>query len=130
MRVRAREAMQVYYNYRLVGIAEGEEVSGGLALHLLETGSEVEPVDDGVKQWEPQQAEPDEPEGDEEPESEGEDVEPQSGELDIDGTADEVLDWVGRDPGRAEEALAQEQAKDKPRSTLVKKLEKVAADDE
>jgi hypothetical protein len=47
-------------------------------------------------------------------------------ELDVDGTAADVLAWVGEDPERAAEALEAEQAKDKPRSTLVKQLEKLA----
>lgn len=41
------------------------------------------------------------------------------------GTANEVLDWVGDDPARAQQALAAEQARDKPRSTLIAKLEAV-----
>ncbi|MGW1102714.1 hypothetical protein [Streptomyces sp. NPDC002540] len=114
MRVKAREAFSPYYNYGLVPLAAGEEVSGGLALFLLETRSPVDPVDDDAKAWRPAGA-ADEPE-------------PQiPAELDIEASAVAVLAWVGDDPERAEEALAAEQEKDKPRSTLVKQLEKTAA---
>lgn len=43
-----------------------------------------------------------------------------------DGNAKEVLDWVGEDRDRAGAALVAETARDKPRSTLVAALEKVA----
>ncbi|MFJ2676394.1 hypothetical protein [Streptomyces sp. NPDC087525] len=115
MRVKTREAFSPYYNYGIVPLAKGEEVSGGLALFLLETGSDVEPVDDDAKAWRPA--------GHEEPETES------PGELDIEASAAAVLDWVGDDSERATEALAAEQARDKPRSTLVKALEKIAEQD-
>ncbi|MEV6696230.1 hypothetical protein AB0M68_03580 [Streptomyces sp. NPDC051453] len=115
MRVKTREAFSPYYNYGLVPLGKGEEVSGALALFLLETGSPVDPVDDDAKAWRPP--------GREEPELEV------PAELDIDANAADVLAWVGDDPERAAEALAAEQAKDKPRSTLVKQLEKLAASD-
>lgn len=113
MRVKALEAFSPYYNYGLVPLAEGEEVSGGLALYLLETGSAVKPLDDDAKAWRPV--------GHQEPEPET------PAELDIEASAAAVLAWVGDDPERAKEALDAEQAKDKPRSTLVKQLEKTAA---
>lgn len=111
MRVKVLEDFSPYYNYGLVPLAKGEEVSGGLALFLLETGSTVEPVDDDAKAWRPAGHEP-------EPEL--------PVELDIEASASSVLAWVGEDPERAAEALAAEQAKEKPRSTLVKALEKLA----
>lgn len=43
-----------------------------------------------------------------------------------DGSAEVVLAWVGEDKERAARALAAEQARDKPRSTLVGQLEKLA----
>lgn len=116
MRVKVLEASSPYYNYGLVPLAKDQEVSGGLALFLLETGTNVEPVDDAAADWLAAQVAPDsaqEPAGGD-------------GELDIDANAAEVLVWVGEDPERAAEALAAEQAKDKPRSTLVKQLEKLA----
>jgi hypothetical protein len=42
-----------------------------------------------------------------------------------DGTAKEVLEWVGDDSDRAVAALDAEEARDQPRSTLVTALEKV-----
>jgi len=43
-----------------------------------------------------------------------------------DGTAAEVLEWVGDDPDRAAAALKAEGERDKPRTTLVSALEKLA----
>lgn len=43
-------------------------------------------------------------------------------------TAAQVLAWVGEDRERAAEALAAEEARDKPRSTLVRDLTKLAED--
>jgi hypothetical protein len=129
MRVKVLEAGRAYYNYGIIDFAEGEEVSGGLALHLLESGSNVEPADEAAEEWltdrdAPEASDEEDPEiGDEA------DAELPAG-LDIDGTAADVLAWVGDDPDRATEAFEGELAKDKPRSTLVKALEKLAAQDE
>lgn len=120
MRVRVLEASRPYYNYGIVDLAKDEEIKGGLALFLLETGANVEPVDDDAKAWRPAGS------GESDEIDEEEDDAPPL-ELDIDAKADDVLAWVGDDPARASEALAAEQAKDKPRSTLVKQLEKIAA---
>lgn len=97
MRVRVREAHRLYWNYRLIDLAAGDEETGDLAAYLLSTGSPVDLVDD----------------------------EPDSGELDVDGTVADVLAWVGEDPQRAEQALAAESAKDKPRATLLAALAKL-----
>lgn len=43
-----------------------------------------------------------------------------------DGTAETVLAWVGDDTGRAREAIAAEEARDKPRKTLLGKLDPIA----
>lgn len=43
-----------------------------------------------------------------------------------DVSKDELLAWVGEDTDRAARALAAENARDKPRSTVVAELEKVA----
>ena len=48
-------------------------------------------------------------------------------ELPTDGTINEVLDWVGIDKERAQEALDAEQGQDKPRKTLVSALESLLA---
>lgn len=115
MRVKVLESFSPYFNYGLVPLAEGDEVSGGLALFLLETGSSVEPADDAAADWLAARGTP------ESPQTAG-----QEGELDIDATAADILAWVGESGDRAAEALAREQAKEKPRSTLVKQLEKIA----
>lgn len=41
------------------------------------------------------------------------------------GSVDDVLAWVGDDHDRAQEALAQENARSTPRTTLVTKLEQI-----
>jgi hypothetical protein len=116
MRAKVLENIAPYFNYGVHPLKKDDEVSGELAAYLVSTHSPVEPLDDDARAL---------LEGfQEEPESPASPV-----DLDIDGTAADVLSWVGEDPGRAAEALAAEQAKDKPRSTLVKQLEKLAADD-
>ncbi|MFD5509020.1 hypothetical protein ACFWIB_14755 [Streptomyces sp. NPDC127051] len=110
MRVKALEGLSLYYNYGITTLEEGEEVKGGLALHLLETGANVEPLDANAKAF-------------------GQEPAAVDAELDIEATAADILAWVGEDSERAAEALAAELAKDKPRSTLVKQLEKLAGDD-
>lgn len=42
------------------------------------------------------------------------------------GNADAVLDWVGDDRDRAEQAIAVEKERENPRSTLISKLRKLA----
>lgn len=119
MRVKVLGNCQAYYNYGIVVLAEGDEVKGGLALFLLETSADVEPLDGDARAWRPAGDE-----STEEPEGLADD--PADDELSQATTAAEVLEWVGDDPERAVEALEVEQAKDKPRSTLVKQLEKLA----
>lgn len=46
----------------------------------------------------------------------------------VDGTVREIEDWVGDNPDRAREALAIEEDRDKPRSTLVESLRNVIED--
>jgi len=109
MRAKVLENISPYWNYGIHPLAKDEEVSGELAAYLVSTHSPVEPLDDeAAALLEPPKEEP-------------------PAELDIDGTAADVLAWVGEDPERAAVALEAEQAKEKPRSTLVKQLEKLAA---
>ncbi|MGW5509885.1 hypothetical protein ACWEV9_19235 [Streptomyces albogriseolus] len=44
----------------------------------------------------------------------------------LDAPVKDLLAWVGEDPSRAREVLEAEEAKDSPRSTLVKQLQKIA----
>lgn len=114
MRVKALEALSLYYNYGIATVTAGEEVKGGLAVHLLETGANVEPLDADAKAYSQQPAA---------------EIPDPDAELDIEATAADILAWVGEAPERAAEALDAELAKDKPRSTLVKQLEKLADSD-
>ncbi|MFL4904823.1 hypothetical protein ACJ6WF_16950 [Streptomyces sp. MMS24-I2-30] len=117
MRARVLENFAPYWNYGVHPLKQDDEVSGELAAYLVSTHSPVEPLDDEARALRDAPAEePQEPTG-------------PPADLDIDGTAADVLAWVGEDPERASKALEQEQAKDKPRSTLVKQLEKLAAAD-
>lgn len=115
MRVRIVEPFTAYWNYEVRSFIKDEEFVGDLARHLADNGP-----DGSVRVLE----------ADPEPEVEaeaGEGSEDPPAELDIDATAVDVLAWAGDDPERAQAALEAEQAKDKPRSTLVKQLEKLAA---
>lgn len=115
MRVRVLKTVRAYWNYEVRDFPPDAEFDDDLARHLAANAPE-----DTIEVLEA------------DPEPDPEDVEPDGGEdeppaeLDIDGTAQAVLAWAGDDPDRAAEALAAEQAKDKPRSTLVKQLAKLA----
>ena len=115
MRAKVLENIAPYYNYAVVALAKDDEISGELAAYLVSTRSPVEPLDDEARALlEAPQEGPKEP----------------PAELDVDGTAADVLAWVDEDPERAAVALAAEQAKEKPRSTLVKQLEKLVGSGE
>ena len=119
MRARVLEDIAPYWTYGVHPLKKDDEVTGELAAYLVSTHSPVEPLDDDARALLQPPQEEQGPEGPKDPPA----------ELDIDGTAADVLAWVGEDPERARQALAAEQAKDKPRSTLVKQLEKLAAAD-
>lgn len=117
MRVVVTEAFSAYLNMQPEKFEPGQNIKGSAAAYFLQTGAPVEPLDDearAVLASTSGELAPKEP----------------PAELDIDAKADDVLAWVGEDPERAAEALAAEQAKDKPRSTLVKQLEKLAGSGE
>lgn len=122
MRVRVIKSFTAYWNYAVTQFNVDAEADGDLARHLAENtpeGSvEILEADSEPKQAPPApDAEPDTPIGSPE-------------ELNVEGTAAYVLAWVGDDPERAADALAAEQARDKPRSTLVKQLQKLVGSDE
>ena len=103
MRVVVNENMKVFHGHVPVKLTAGQEVSGELAVMLArQAPGKVTALD--------------EPEAPTEPPA----------DLDITANAADVLAWVGEDAERAAEALAAEQAKDKPRSTLVAALTKLA----
>lgn len=102
MRVVVNESMKVFHGHVPVQLTAGQEIGGELAAMLLERAPKkvtaVEAGEGAVQAL-----------------------------LDIEGTTADVLAWAGDDPARAAEALAAELGRDKPRSTLVKQLEKLAA---
>ena len=101
MAVVVTEAFRPYWGYTVHDLAAGDVVPDGeFASYLLATGSPV------VEQ------------GDSTPDVNGDGV--------PDGTAKDVLGWVGDDPARATLALQAENAREKPRSVLVATLQKVA----
>lgn len=102
MRVRADEACKAYWNYGVVSIAKDEIVEGGLGRYLAETGAPVTVLDD-------------------EPTA-GADRPPSLGVPD--GTIDEIMAWVGDDPGKALRALEAETV-GKARKSLIATLEKI-----
>lgn len=110
MRVKVLEGCSTYFNYGIVILEEDEEVKGQLALHLIETGANVDPLDEDAKAVRASGT-------------------PVEGPVEVPeaSTAADILAWVGQDADRAAEALAAEQDREKPRSTLVKQLEKLAA---
>jgi hypothetical protein len=102
VRAVVNQKMRVFHGHVPVDLDKGQEVTGSLAAMLLKQAPrKVTRLD-----------------ADPEPEV--------PNELDIEGTATEVLAWVSNDPERAAEALAAEVERDKPRSTLVKTLKKLA----
>lgn len=122
MRVRVNEKIKIFHGHVPVELEKGQEVTGSLAALLAARAPKKVTLLDAP---EPETEEDDGQEQDEPPaDSDGPaDV---VDEFDPDATAAAVLDWVDEDPGRAATALAAEQTKDRPRSTLVKQLEKLA----
>ncbi|MFI1723936.1 hypothetical protein [Streptomyces sp. NPDC020489] len=119
MRVVVREAFKAYINSQPEDFTVGQTIKGDTAAHMLRTGAAVDPDDDDARTL-AQQVRGDDTEEQKQPE-----VPPGATELDVDGSVADVLDWVDGDADRAAEALALEQAKDKPRSTLVTQLAKI-----
>ena len=109
MRVVVNEDLKVFHGHVAVRLAAGQEVSGELAAMLLERAPrKVSRVDA------------------EEVETGGDQKEDVPVSLADASTGPQVLAWVGEDPARAREALEAEQEAEKPRSTLVKQLQKLA----
>lgn len=152
--VRVTRSCSVYWNYVPEQLAEGQEIPAGqFADHLLATGAPVEAVDPPVEGDAPpveddgppaeeggpdgNEAEPDPPH---DPPVAADVPElspsPSPGDADVggdvalvmqvpDGPVFDVLTWVGNDLERAAAALTAEQARDKPRTTLVAALTNV-----
>lgn len=120
MRVRLGADWRLLWNYAVHDLQEGAEFIGDLARHLHATGAPVEVLEHDPApepSANPPQTGPDGPEPVVDPEG-----------LDIAGTIDTVLSWVGTDPARARHALEVEQARgDAARATLVGRLQQLAA---
>lgn len=100
MPIVATEKFGVWWNYQVHELAAGDIVPDGeFATHLLTTGVPVV-VQDGDT-----------------PDVDGDGV--------PDGTAAQILDWVGTDTGRAAAALEAEQRREPPRVTLTTALAKI-----
>jgi hypothetical protein len=100
--VRVLQDGRVSYNYGIHFISKGDEIPAGeFADHLLATTVDLV-----------EEADPDGPGVD----TDGDGV--------PEGSAKQVLEWVGTDPARAAAALEAEEARPKPRSTLVDELHK------
>ncbi|MBP5875662.1 hypothetical protein PV413_03220 [Streptomyces scabiei] len=140
MRVRVNENIKLFQGHVPVRLAEGQEVTGELAALLLksapgkvtcldapeesesgQTPGHREPCVDGDVCDGPHCP----PESDPDADATDPGDPPPSDELDITAAVGKVLDWVGDDPERAEQAAAAEQATDKPRATLLKQLAKL-----
>ena len=122
MRVRVLKQFSAYWNYAITQFNEGAEADGDLARHLVDNAPK-----DAVEVLE---ADP-EPVEVEEPPKRPESKEAADGdEPPVDETIDVLMTWVGDDKERAAQALAAEQAKDKPRSTVVKRLTDLAGSEE
>ena len=114
-RVRVTEPFSTYYEGVPQSFAAGDVLEGPIADFLYVGGSAVEPI--GEEDDPPAQAD-----GTKEPRPAG-----GGGDIVPDGSAKDVLDWVGSDPDRARAAETAERAKDKPRSTLLADLGKITA---
>lgn len=127
MRVRLAQDVRLYWNYAVQNLEKGTEHIGDLARHLLDNTAEgaVEVLEADP---EPPKPDPQDPQDPDDPGGNGETG--QGGAPPVDGTIDALMTWVGDDKERAAEALADEQAKDNPRSTAVKRLTALADADE
>ncbi|AYD81609.1 hypothetical protein SEA_KROMP_8 [Streptomyces phage Kromp] len=139
MRVIVNENFKVFHGHVPTPLEAGQIVTGSLA-ELLARGARKkvtvleddvqEPEDTGGTGGEQDPPHPPPQPPVTEPNSGDPTTPPPPGddELDIDAPVADVLAWVGDDKERAAEALRQEEAVDKPRSTLVKQLAKIAGE--
>jgi hypothetical protein len=121
MRVRVLEEFTAYWNYAVTTFHKDAELEGDQARHFADNApaGSVEVLE----------ADPEPPQAPKEPPAEPEQQEEGDGPP-VDGTIDDLMSWVDGDRERAAQALAAEQAKDKPRSTVVKRLTALADTEE
>lgn len=105
-RARVTEPFKTYYDGVPMSFETGDVLEGPIADFLYAGGSAVEPLGDQAAQ--------------DSADAGG------GGESVPDGSAKDILDWVGADASRAQSAIEAEQARDKPRSTLLAELAKIA----
>lgn len=123
MRVRVLKQFTAYWNYAITQFHEGAELDGDQARHFADNA----PV--GAVEVVEADPEPD-PAPDPTLEPPADPVPPGGDEPPVDGTIDDLMAWVDGGKERAAAALAAEQAKDKPRSTVVKRLTALADTEE
>ncbi|MFJ2579973.1 hypothetical protein [Kitasatospora aureofaciens] len=121
MRVRLLANYRLYWDYAVHELREGAEHIGALARHLHDTGAPVEVLEHDP---EPEPAAEQAPAPGPESTEQTPVLDPDG--LDIAGTIDTVLTWVGTDPARAQHALDAERAKgDGARATLTTRLDAI-----
>ncbi|MFZ4206762.1 hypothetical protein ACOZE4_18190 [Streptomyces griseoincarnatus] len=142
MRVVVREAFRAYINMQPEDFQPGQKIKGDTAVRLLRSGATVDPDDDDAHEL-AEQLRGDDQEQEETSGTGGEQTPPppppappatapDDGDPStppapsLDAPVKDLLAWVGEDPSRAREVLEAEEAKDSPRSTLVKQLQKIA----
>lgn len=133
MRVVVNGTFKMFHGHQPITLEAGQVVTGSLAQALargarkrvtvLEDEPQEQDAGTGGQEQEPPHSPPPPETGDP-----GGPPPPPDGALDIDAPVADVLAWVGEDRERAAEALRQELAVDKPRSTLVKQLTKLAGE--
>ncbi|MDX3455046.1 hypothetical protein PV396_24415 [Streptomyces sp. ME02-8801-2C] len=140
MRCVVNENFKVFHGHSPVKLEAGQIVSGSLADLLLRSARKkvtALPDEDQDATEGQQEKEPPPPPGSDDqkvpdPSAGANPTVPPPGgpqaELNIEASVKDVLVWVGEDIERARTALAAEQAKTSPRSTLVKPLEQLLAD--
>lgn len=122
MRVRVLQKTRLYWDYAIHELEKGAEVIDALAKHLFENAP---PGAVEVLEADPEpETDPDggQSEQQDDPGASGEQPPPDGDGPPIDGTIDQLMAWIGDDPDRRNQALAAEQAKDKPRVTVLKQL--------
>ncbi|MFC7906471.1 hypothetical protein [Streptomyces nigra] len=143
MRVVVREAFKAYINMQPEEFTPGQKIKGDIAAQLLRSGADVDADDDAARELAEQlrddtagqqdegggQREPDPPHQPPSTDPDGGPGHPDPSTPSapaVDAPVKDLLVWVGEDPARAREVLEAEGAKDSPRSTLVKQLQKIA----
>lgn len=121
MQVTADETFTAVHQCQMLTFERGTVIAGDIAAYLIRTGAAVTPGDADAQDVAAERSaspEASEPEGPETPEP--------PTDLDIAGTIDQVLAWVGDDPERALQAHTAEEGRgDKARSTLLTKLAEI-----